>query len=31
MSSMIWGPLALTWAPETLGTSSRPPKLYIPA
>jgi len=24
MSSMIWGLLALTWAPETLGSRSRP-------
>jgi len=31
MSSTIWGLLALTWAPETLGRRSRPLKLHIPA
>jgi len=27
----IWGLMALTWAPETLGSRSRPLKLHIPA
>jgi len=27
----IWGLMALTWAPETLGSRSRPRKLHIPA
>jgi len=31
MSSTIWGLLALTWAPETIGSRSRPLKLHIPA
>jgi len=31
MSSMILGLLALTWAPETLGSRSRPLQLHIPA
>jgi len=31
MSSMIWGLLALTWAPEKLGSRSRPLQLHIPA
>ena len=26
----IWGLMALTWAPETLGSRSRPLKLHIP-
>jgi len=28
---MIWGLLALTWAPETVGSRSRPLQLHIPA
>jgi len=28
---MIWGFLALTWAPETPGSRPRAPKLHIPA
>ena len=31
MSAMIWGLLALTWSPETLGTRSRLLQLHIPA
>jgi len=31
MSSTIWGLLAPTWAPKTLGSRSRPLKLHIPA
>ena len=31
MSSTIWGLLALTWAPEMLGSRSGPLKLHIPA
>ena len=31
MSSMIWGLQALTWAPETLGSRSRPLQVHIPA
>ena len=31
LSSTIWGLLALTRAPETLGSRSRAPKLHIPA
>jgi len=27
----IWGLMALTWAPETLGSRSRPLQLHIPA
>ena len=31
MSSMIWDLLALTWAPETLGSRSRHLQLHTPA
>jgi len=31
MSLMIWGPLAPTSAPETLGSPSRPLQLHVPA
>ena len=31
MSSTIWGLLAPTWAPETLGSRSRLLKLHVPA
>jgi len=31
MSSLIWGFLALTLAPETLGSRFRPLQLDIPA
>jgi len=31
MSSTIWGLLAPTWTPETLGSRSRPLKLHFPA